>query len=147
MLDKELSLSFEYDCDVWVFADEIKLSQVIYNLINNAINYSASPKEVRVRQSVHEDKVLLEIIDKGKGIPQEELSFIWDRYYRAKEEHKIATVGTGLGLSIVKKILLLHNARFGVKSQEGVGSNFWFEIDRLPERQELPENEEKQEQK
>ena len=145
--DKELSLSFECDCDVWVFADEIKLSQVIYNLINNAINYSESPKEVRVRQSVHEDKVLLEIIDKGKGIPQEELSFIWDRYYRAKEEHKIATVGTGLGLSIVKKILLLHNARFGVKSQEGVGSNFWFEIDRLPERQELPENEEKQEQK
>ncbi len=129
--NEELNINFEAHCDVRVYADELKLSQVIYNLINNAINYSENPKEVLVRQTVHGNKVLLEIMDKGKGIPQEELKDIWDRYYRAKEEHKIATVGTGLGLSIVKNILLMHGARFGVKSQEGVGSNFWFEIECL----------------
>ncbi len=129
--NEELTLRFEADRDVRVFADELKLSQVIYNLINNAINYSLEPKAVLVRQKVNGNKVLVEIIDNGKGIKQDEMSEIWDRYYRAKENHQIATVGTGLGLSIVKKILLLHGARFGVKSREGVGSNFWFEIECL----------------
>ncbi len=132
--DKELSITFEADRDVWVYADELKLSQVIYNLINNAINYSKSPKTVLVRQSVTDSKVKLEIIDNGKGIPKEELPEIWDRYYRAKEEHKSAVIGTGLGLSIVKNILRLHDARFGVISQKDIGSNFWFEIDRLTDK-------------
>jgi len=125
-------ITFEAERDVNIFADELKISQVIYNLINNAINYSGARKSIRVRQTVRDGWVRLEIIDSGDGIPSEQLPLIWDRYYRVDKNHKRETVGTGLGLSIVKMVLQLHGAHYGVESAVGVGSNFWFE---LPEAQ------------
>ena len=59
----------------------------------------------------------------------EELALIWNRYYRTKESHKRAVIGSGLGLSIVQSILEKHGAEYGVDSQEGVGTTFWFECD------------------
>lgn len=126
--DDECKISFEQDTDVDVIGDEIRLSQVIYNLINNAINYSNEDKTVTVRQIVTGDKVRIEISDKGEGIEKEDLPNIWDRYYRVDKEHKSAVIGSGLGLSIAKNVLIQHNARFGVKSAKGVGSTFWFEL-------------------
>ena len=102
------------------------------NFNNNAINYSGARKSIRVRQTVRDGWVRLEIIDSGDGIPSEQLPLIWDRYYRVDKNHKRETVGTGLGLSIVKMVLQLHGAHYGVESAVGVGSNFWFE---LPEAQ------------
>ncbi|MEG1584349.1 MAG: ATP-binding protein, partial [Anaerovorax sp.] len=69
-----------------------------------------------------------EITDSGQGIEESELAHIWDRYYKASSNHSRTTTGTGLGLSIVKEILILHNAQFGVESQVGCGSTFWFEL-------------------
>ncbi len=122
------NLQFDFDCNVTVVGDEVRLSQVVYNLINNAINYSGEDKTVVVSQTVSEDKVRIEVTDHGEGIAAEDLRNIWDRYYRVDKEHRSAVIGTGLGLSIAKNVLLLHNARFGVRSTKGNGSTFWFEL-------------------
>ena len=122
------NIRFEYEDDVKVCADEYKIYQVVYNLINNAINYSGEDKTVIVRQIVKGDMVRLEVEDHGNGIKEEELDNIWDRYYKADKTHKRATQGSGIGLSIVKNILKLHSASFGVESQVGKGSIFWFEL-------------------
>ena len=124
----EYKIIFEQDVNVDVVGDEVRLSQVIYNLINNAINYSGSDKTVVVRQLVQGGIVRIEISDNGEGIAPEDLRNIWDRYYRVDKEHKSAVIGTGLGLSIAKNVLILHSAHFGVRSALGVGSTFWFEL-------------------
>ena len=122
-------IDFEYDKEVWVFADELKLTQVIYNLINNAITYTGEDKKVTIRQSVTSQKVKIEIIDTGDGVNQDEIKYIWDRYYKSKSVHKRAKIGTGLGLAIVKNILQLHKADFGVKNNPDTGADFWFSLD------------------
>jgi signal transduction histidine kinase len=76
------------------------------------------------------------VTDTGEGIPPEQLPRIWDRYYTVKNYYKRPVAGTGLGLSIVKSILLLHGARFGVHSEVGQGSTFWFALPEVtPEMQ------------
>ena len=116
----------------YVSADRTRILQVVYNLINNAINYTGDDKTVTVRllRAVRDGAELarVEVADTGEGIAPENLSKIWDRYYRVDRVHKRAAVGTGLGLSIVKSVLVLHNAPFGVESKVGEGSTFWFEL-------------------
>ncbi len=114
--------------NVWVDADESKLSQVIYNLINNAINYTGPDNRIMVRLTCREDWARVEIQDTGIGIPSDQLHYVWDRYYKLDRTHKRAAVGTGLGLSIVKNVLEMHKARFGADSVVGRGSTFWFEL-------------------
>ena len=115
--------------DVEVCADCVMILQVLYNLINNAINYTGEDKSVVVRQSIVGERVRVSVTDSGSGIDQAEIPFIWDRYYKVDKVHKRAMVGTGLGLSIVKEILELHASQFGVNSAVGHGSTFWFELD------------------
>lgn len=122
------SLTFKYDEEIFVEADYSKISQVIYNLVNNAINYSRDDRRIVVRQIDKGDTVVVEVEDHGEGIDQEHLENIWDRYYKVDKEHKSSVVGTGLGLSIVKNILDLHNAHYGVRSVIHRGSVFWFEL-------------------
>lgn len=121
-------INFEYDETVYIMADEIRLLQVIYNLINNAINYTGVDRTVIVKQSVENDIVRISVCDTGDGIKEEDLPLIWDRYYKVDKIHRRAVVGTGLGLSIVKNILLAHGSRFGVSSELKKGSIFWFEF-------------------
>lgn len=123
------NITFESSENVWVFADELKISQVIYNLVNNAINHSGDDKTVVVTQSVKDKKVKIEVTDNGEGIPADRLEYIWDRYYKVDKQHKRGVIGTGLGLSIVKSILDSHGAHYGVRSALGKGSTFWFELD------------------
>lgn len=122
------TIKFEYRDNVKVYADEYKIYQVVYNLINNAINYAGEDKEVVVKQIVHGNIVRLQVTDHGKGIEPDELENIWDRYYKVDKNHKRAVQGSGLGLSIVHNILKLHNAKYGVDSSVGKGSTFWFEL-------------------
>ena len=110
-----------------VVCDEIKIQQVIYNLINNAINYTGDDKQVFVRQINKPNGVLIEVEDTGDGIEEDKIKLIFDKYYRS-ENHKREVVGTGLGLSIVKAVLKLHNYDYGVRSRLGKGSTFWFMI-------------------
>lgn len=120
---------FEYDePEVWVEADEFKIYQVLYNLVNNAVNYTGADKRVTVRQLVNGGIVRIEVEDTGEGIPEDQMNNVWDRYYKIDKTHKRAVMGTGLGLSIVKNILKLHNACYGAASTPGHGSIFWFEL-------------------
>jgi signal transduction histidine kinase len=120
-------IHFETNCDCAVVdADRIKLTQAIYNLINNAINYCGEDKYVLVHLEKCEGRIRFEVHDHGDGIPNDKLLDIWDRYYRVDVNHNTAKIGTGLGLSIVKKILDMHHAWFGVESKLGAGSCFWF---------------------
>ena len=123
-------IEFLCDSEVSVMADRGMILQVLYNLINNAVNYTGEDKYVLVKQTVSEDSVRISVTDSGEGIPEDRIAMIWERYYRVDKVHRRATVGTGLGLSIVKGILELHNASFGVRSRqgEGSGSEFWFEL-------------------
>ncbi len=122
------NIVFEPNEDVTVNADTLKISQVIYNLVSNAVHYTGEDKTVIIRQLVQDSSVRIEVSDSGDGIPEESLDLIWDRYYKVDKEHRRSQIGSGLGLSIVKGILLQHGAKFGVESQLGHGSTFWFAL-------------------
>lgn len=119
---------FRSEDDISVDADRTMMLQVIYNLINNAVNYIGPDKTVCVEQTVRDDRVRITVTDHGEGIPPQEIANIWDRYYKVDRVHRRARIGTGLGLSIVRNILQLHGASFGVESRLGSGSSFWFEL-------------------
>ena len=135
-------ITLEADTHVNVFADRSMILQVLYNLINNAVNYTGEDLSVSVVQTVNGDCVRISIKDTGQGIETDELPQIWDRYYKVDKVHRRAMIGTGLGLSIVKGVLELHNANYGVESEVGKGSTFWFELDVLepaqPTRETIP---------
>lgn len=121
-------IRFYSDRHAEICADRGMILQVIYNIINNAINHSGEDKLVLVRQSINEGKVRISVEDHGEGIETDQLPYIWDRYYKVDRVHRIATVGTGIGLSIVKNILEMHKAEYGVESVVGQGSIFWFTL-------------------
>ncbi|MBQ4268670.1 MAG: HAMP domain-containing histidine kinase, partial [Clostridia bacterium] len=119
---------FETDVDenVFVYADEMKIGQVLYNLIGNAVNYTGEDKKVFVKLKTSESGTAeFSVTDTGSGIPEEERANIWARYYRSSEMHKRPVKGTGLGLSIVKTVLDKHGFSCGVKSADGGGSVFF----------------------
>ncbi|HHX49577.1 MAG TPA: HAMP domain-containing histidine kinase [Clostridiales bacterium] len=129
------TLEFHADDDkAFVYADSVKILQVIYNLINNAVNYSGEDKLVILRETSTKDKVRIEVIDNGEGISDDVLPNIWDRYYKSEKAHKRADVGTGLGLSIVKSVMGLHpGGVYGVITEEGKGSTFYIELPKIKE--------------
>lgn len=112
--------------ECFVNADKIKINQVLYNLISNAVNFAKRDKTVYVNICKNNDLVRIEVKDNGKGI--EDVSQIFDRYYKSNDKFRKSGYGTGLGLSIVKNILELHKFKYGVDSKVGVGTTFWFEI-------------------
>ena len=113
-----------------VKADKNKINQVLYNLINNAINYTGDDLTVKIFVKEYKKNYLVEVIDSGKGINNQDLQNIWDKYYKKERNHKRNVVGTGLGLFIVKGILESHNFKFGVKSKLNKGTDFYFYINK-----------------
>lgn len=110
-----------------VMADEQRIFQVFYNLIVNAIIHVGEDKVIGLRAYQNGKAVRVEIYDHGKGIAQTDIPHIWDRYFTSRERKRNEN-GTGLGLSIIKEVLNAHMAQYGVISQEGQGSCFWFEL-------------------
>ncbi len=130
---RDYEIDLTTDKEMTVRCDVIKIQQVIYNLINNAINYTGEDNKVFIRQINKESCVRIEFSDTGEGISEDKIKLIFDKYYRS-ENHKREVVGTGLGLTIVKAVLKMHGYNFGVSSTVGKGSTFWFEIsDILPD--------------
>ena len=112
-------------------ADKKKINQVIYNLLNNAINYTGKDKKITIKVTDMKKVFLVEIIDTGKGIKKEDIPYIWERYYKNDKNHQRNVIGTGIGLSIVKETLEKHEFKYGVKSTKNIGSNFYFEIKKI----------------
>lgn len=138
-------ITFEANQNVWVRADRGMILQVLYNLINNAINYTGEDRVVAVRQYTADGHVCVCVTDTGEGITEAEIPLIWDRYYKVDRVHRRAMVGTGLGLSIVKEVLEIHHASYGVQSTPGQGSTFWFELNTISTQYELQNGDGKQE--
>ncbi len=122
------TVTFEAEEDALVTADSGRISQVIYNLAGNALTYTGADKTVRIRQERKDGMVRITIADSGEGIPPEELPFIWDRYYRSRENHKRAVIGSGLGLNICRGILENHHAPYGAETPPEGGTVFWFAL-------------------
>lgn len=122
------SIEIDIEPNVYVNADQVKISQVIYNLVNNAINYTGGNKKIQVILRTNESKARIDVVDNGEGIAEEKLPLIWNRYYKIDKTHKRSHIGTGLGLSIVKTILEKHNLAYGANSTVGVGTDIWFEF-------------------
>ena len=121
-------ITFTPDSEAFVECDIVKIEQVIYNLINNAVNYTGDDKNVYIKQINEDDWVKITVTDTGQGISEEDLKLIFDKYYRAKMRREV--IGTGLGLSIVKAVLNRHKFPYGVQSKLGEGTTFWFKIKR-----------------
>ncbi|HYE95155.1 MAG TPA: HAMP domain-containing sensor histidine kinase [Rubricoccaceae bacterium] len=110
-----------------VYADRNRIRQVLTNLIDNAIAYT-DEGSVRCRVRRHRDKARIEVVDTGRGIPEEHLDRIFERFYRVDTARSRKMGGTGLGLAIVKQILEAHGEGVHVESTKGRGSRFWFEL-------------------
>ena len=114
-----------------VNGDLIRIRQAMSNLITNAIKYCGEDKVVIVEVKRQRNRIRFSVTDHGKGIAPDEITHVWDRYYKSSTNHVRATEGTGLGLSIVKEILELHEADYDVTSKVNKGSTFWFELPQI----------------
>ena len=121
---------YENEESIMVMGDKKRIEQVVYNLINNAINYTGDDKKVYIELVNGKKKVTVKIRDTGKGIKKEDIKYIWNKYYHNEKKHKRNAYGTGLGLSIVKTILDSHNYKYGVDSKINKGTTFYFEINK-----------------
>lgn len=141
-LIKNLARSFEGQCkkkrlviqlvfsakEVFVTADRDKIAQVLYNLVDNAIKFSQPDASIRITVEEKGRKAMISVKDTGVGIPKEDLTKIWDRFYKSDSSRGKDKKGTGLGLSIAKEIITAHKENITVISTEGVGTEFVFTI-------------------
>ena len=109
---------------VWIEIDTDKMTQVIDNILNNAIKYSPDGGKITVSMKTTDDQMILSISDQGLGIPKQDLPKIFDRFYRVDKARSRAQGGTGLGLAIAKEIIKQHNGFIWAKSEYGKGSTF-----------------------
>ena len=110
-----------------VYADEIRIEQVIVNFVNNAIKYAPESKEITIKIEKTKDWLKVAVIDQGQGIAKEKLTHLFDRYYRVTNNESNYT-GLGLGLYICAEIIKKHQGKIGVNSEIGKGSSFWFTL-------------------
>ncbi|MCX5698528.1 MAG: ATP-binding protein [Candidatus Omnitrophica bacterium] len=103
-----------------------RVEQVLVNLIDNAIKFNKDKGSIKIYNQDDSGNIKVIIEDFGMGIPQKDISRIFERFYRVDQARSRELGGTGLGLSIVKHIIELHNGSVGVESTEGLGSKFWF---------------------
>lgn len=139
---KNLARTFEGQCkkkhliiqlvfsakEIFVIADRDKIAQVLYNLVDNAIKFSHTDASIRITVEEKGRKALVSVKDTGAGISKEDLTKIWDRFYKSDSSRGKDKKGTGLGLSIAKEIVTAHKENINVISTEGVGTEFVFTL-------------------
>lgn len=139
---KQVAASFEGTCTsrkisiellfasrvLYVHADRSKIQQVLYNLLDNAIKFSNPQSTVTIETTERREKIFTSVRDYGIGIPKEDLSKIWERFYKSDLSRGKDKKGTGLGLAIVREIIQAHNENINVISTEGVGTEFIFSL-------------------
>jgi len=119
---EQFEIITELDETIYAEIDPEKMKQAISNLLSNAIKYSADTKKVFIRLFRKSDEVCIEVEDRGIGIPEDQLSRIFEQFYRIEQKESIS--GTGLGLTVVKEIVEFHHGKISVTSEIGKGSKF-----------------------
>ena len=123
--EKKYELVRDYPItSVWIEIDTDKMTQVIDNILNNAIKYSPDGGKITVTMKTTDDQMILSISDQGLGIPKQDLPRIFDRFYRVDRARSRAQGGTGLGLAIAKEIIKQHEGFIWAKSEYGKGTTF-----------------------
>ncbi len=120
---RDIQLNIEITADIYFTGDEAKIKRVFINLIDNAIKYSEDGSAVSISLNTSADSIVFFVKDNGVGIAEEDIPYIFDRFYRVDKTRSRQTGGTGLGLSIVKSIVLLHGGQIDVKSKRGSGTS------------------------
>ncbi|MEN7547918.1 ATP-binding protein [Rapidithrix thailandica] len=126
----QLMLEKNYPEGIYVNADYSRISQVLINLVSNAIKYNQDGGWVKVRFDEKEKEVLITVTDNGLGIPEEDIARVFERFYRVEKSRSKKQGGSGLGLAIVKHILEGHNASISVDSEENKGTSFSFNLEK-----------------
>ncbi|KAB7709254.1 HAMP domain-containing protein [Bacillus aerolatus] len=132
---KEKDINLEINCNenMYVLIDPMRFEQVFLNLFDNAIKYSDPHTKTSVLVKREKENVLIEVKDEGRGIPGEDIPFIFERLYRVDKSRSRDFGGTGLGLSIAKELVEAHQGRIEVKSGLGKGSTFLILIEEMTE--------------
>ncbi len=129
--NKGYTFVYEDQGPCYVYGDVLRMKQVVYNILNNAVNHTGEDKYVYINLIKKTEKYRVEIKDTGLGIKKEDLNRIWDRYYKIDNSGKRRVAGTGIGLAIVKEILSAHEVLFGVDSEYGHGATFYWEMNKV----------------
>lgn len=127
--------------ELYLEIDQDRMTQVIDNIMSNAVKYSPDGGEIVVSVTDHQDRVILSISDEGLGIPQKDIPHLFKRFYRVDKARSRDQGGTGLGLAISKEVVELHNGRIWVESAENKGSTFFVELPYTPFDLDLEEDE------
>ncbi len=114
--------------DTIVFADQDKIQQVIYNLVDNAIKFSPKNSKIQVTITEKKDKLFVSVKDEGAGIEPDKQKHVWERFYKSDASRGKDKQGTGLGLAITKEIIKAHGENINLISTEGAGSEFIFSL-------------------
>lgn len=130
--ENEVEISKNLNGSNLIEADPERISQVVRNLLDNAITHTPKEGEIKIETRTSSEEVITTVMDDGAGIPEEDLPYIFDRFYRVDKSRSRGTGGTGLGLTIAKEIIESHGGKITAKSREGEGSKFEFTIP-LPE--------------
>lgn len=127
--EKGLTISAEnHDKPFMVYADISLIERVLQNLIDNAIKYTPEKGEIHLELNEKESLVEIKVTDTGKGIPEDQVPFVFDRYHIGDKRISLDTNSTGLGLAIVKRILEIHDSTINLTSKIGHGTSFSFEL-------------------
>ena len=124
-IDLELQLSD----DINVELDEKRIKQVLYNFVNNALNYNnKEEKKIIIGCEKKDELYRVFVYDNGEGIDDSDIKNIWDRYYKVDKEHRRHHIGSGIGLSLARELLVAHGLNYGVESEKGKYSKFYFDV-------------------
>ena len=122
--EKEMEFTMNYERNLYLIADSLRLGQIIFNLLDNSMKYSPSGGKVSLAVWEYKSEIHISIKDNGKGIPEKDIPYIFNRFYRVDKSRTRTLGGTGLGLAIVKELVNAHGAEILVKSKENVGTEF-----------------------
>ena len=128
LTDKNANIKFEAK-KILVKGDEFKVEEVLTNYISNAIHHVKENGKIEIKLIEKDKKLRISVFNEGKCIPDEDLTGIWEKFYKVDKAHSRSYGGSGIGLSIVKAIVEAHNNSCGVRNLEN-GVEFWFELDR-----------------